>query len=97
MPMGVFEHIIDYIPPPRVWENSLIRLNARAKLSPLQAIQDTSALLDEMLCDCRVFTNPVQKNLLVKLSRSPSVNSILLFFCYIHFLCKGCIIHAARA
>jgi hypothetical protein len=77
MPQGVFEHIIDFIPAPRVWENALVRLNGRAKLAPQQAIVDISTILDEMLCDCRVFTDFNQKQLLVRLSRCPPV--ILLF------------------
>lgn len=77
MPMGVFEHIVDFIPAPRVWENSLVRVASRAKLSPQQAILDTSVIIDEILCDLRVFTDSNQKMLLVRLSRCPSAISYL--------------------
>ena len=78
MPQGVFEHIIDFIPPPRVWDSSLVRVINRAKLAPHQALLDTSAVLDEMMCDLRVFTDPVQTSLLVRLNRSPSVCALYL-------------------
>ena len=71
MPLGVFEHIIEYIPSPRVWEKNLTRLGARSKLAPLQTLMDTSTMIDEILSDTLGFTCPTQKQLLVKLSRCP--------------------------
>lgn len=71
MPLGVFEHIVEFIPAPRVWDLNIQRLQLRAKLNPIQALLDTSTMIDEILSDTIVFTTQNQSNILVRMSRCP--------------------------
>jgi hypothetical protein len=73
MPPGVFDHIMDYVPLPRIWEDSLLRILGRAKLLPPQAIADTSRVVDEILNDCLTFTTARPTRLLIDLSRNKQV------------------------
>jgi hypothetical protein len=75
MPDGVFEHIMEYLPLPRVWQWSLLRLPRRCKLAPNQAMLDMSVIMDEILRDSLIFAGADQTNLLVKLNRSPHVSN----------------------
>lgn len=82
MPSGVFELIMDYMPLPRIWQWSLLRLSRRCKLAPQQAMIDMSIIMDEILKDTMIFAGLDQTNQLVKISRSPQVrvfDSILFF------------------
>lgn len=73
MPPGVFEHIVEFMPLPRVWEHSIERFTARAKIAQHQTVLDAATLMDEILCDLAVLKSSNQKNLLVRLARSPEV------------------------
>lgn len=73
LPSGLYEQIMEYLPLPRVWQWSLVRLKRRCKLAPYQAVQDLSIIMDEILCDSAIFSGTDQKNLLLKLQRSPQV------------------------
>lgn len=75
---GIFELIMDYLPSPRVWQWSLLRLKRRCKLAPLRAVQDLSVIMDEILCDSVIFSGRDQTNLLIKLNRSPQIHDFLL-------------------
>lgn len=83
MPPGVFEHIIEYIPLPRVWEQSIERLSVRSKIAPHQAVKDTATLIDEILCDTGVFKSSNQQNLLIRLARSPEVHKFTIVYYFI--------------
>eukprot|EP01034_Spumella_vulgaris_P029784 gene29784-36880_t len=78
LPPGVFELVIDYMPSPRIWQWSLTRIKLRCKLSPVQAMLDISCVMDEILCDANVISDPVQKQLLVKINRSPQIHDHLI-------------------
>lgn len=73
LPSGVFESVIEFLPMPRVWSWSLSHMHLRCRLAPHQAVIDLSMLIDEVLRDMNVIGDPVQKDLLVKLARSPNV------------------------
>ena len=78
LPSGLFELVMEYMPLPRVWQWSLLRLKRRCKLAPQQAVQDLSVIMDEILCDSAIFAGTDQKNLMLKINRSPQVLSIIL-------------------
>jgi len=78
MPPGIFEHIVDFMPLPRVWQWSLMRLKARCKLCPLQALVDISILMDEILIDANIFGMKNQSNLLVLIARNPQLHGYLM-------------------
>jgi hypothetical protein len=81
MPPGVFEHIVEFMPLPRVWEHSIERFGTRAKIAQHQTVLDAATLMDEILCDLVVFKSSNQKNLLVRLARSPEVRIFLYMEC----------------
>ena len=78
MPSGVFELIAEYMPLPRVWQWSLLRLKRRCKLAPHQAVQDLCVIMDEILRDSAIFAGRDQTNLLIKINQSPQVRSVFL-------------------
>jgi hypothetical protein len=73
LPSGVFELVAEYLPLPRVWQWSLVRLRRRCKLAPHQAVQDLCIIMDEILRDTGIFAGRDQTNLLMRLNRSPQV------------------------
>ncbi len=73
LPSGVFEHMMDYLPSPRVWQWTLTRIKLRCRLNPLQAMLDTSCVMDEILADSNILLDASQKQLLVKINKSPQV------------------------
>lgn len=77
MPQGVFHTIMDYMPLPRVWHWSLVRVQRRCRLAPTQAMQDLSVLMDEILCDTLVLGGADQRHTLTKLARSPHVSIVI--------------------
>ncbi len=79
LPEGVYENIIEYLPQPRIWQWTLTRVKLRCKLSPLQAMLDISAVMDEILCDSRIVAGADQRQLLVKINQSPQVHTAILF------------------
>lgn len=83
LPSGVFELIAEYIPLPRVWQWSLLRLKRRCKLAPHQAVIDLSIIMDEILRDANIFSGRDQSNLLMKINNSPQVD--MLHFAVFHF------------
>lgn len=78
LPHGVFEHIAEYLPTPRVWQWSLLRSRKRCKLAPNKTIVDLSVLMDEILTDACIFSGTNQTNLLVKISRNPQIHPYLV-------------------
>lgn len=80
LPSGVFELIADYMPLPRIWQWSLMRLRRRCKLAPHQAVLDLSIIMDEILRDSAIFAGWDQSNLLMKINRSPQVYMFEVFF-----------------
>ena len=83
LPDGVFETIVEYMPTPRIWHWSLLRLKQRCRIAPRQAIFDVSMMLDEMMADMLIFPGPDQEMLLIRLARCPDV---CLFFCLVLYL-----------
>jgi hypothetical protein len=77
LPSGVFELVAEYLPLPRVWQWSLVRLRRRCKLAPHQAVQDLCIIMDEILRDTGIFAGRDQTNLLMRLNRSPQVRVTL--------------------
>lgn len=78
LPSGLYEHVMEYIPMPRVWQWSLLHLKRRCKLAPHQAVLDMSIIIDEILTDAAIFAGADQRFLLIKLNRSPQIHSFLL-------------------
>jgi hypothetical protein len=64
---------MEYLPQPRVWQWSLLRLKRRCKLAPLQAVIDLSVIMDDILRDSVLINCVEQKNLMQKINRSPQV------------------------
>ena len=77
LPTGIFELVMEFLPTPRVWQWSLLRLKRRCKLAPHQAVLDMSILMDEILCDSLIFAGPDQKHLMYKISSSPQVGWLI--------------------
>jgi hypothetical protein len=86
MPTGVFEIIMEYMPLPRIWQWSLLRMPRRCKLAPQQAMIDMSIIMDDILKDAMIFAGEDQTNQMVKISRSPQVNEIISFSLHETFL-----------
>jgi len=78
LPAGLTELIWEFLPLPRVWQWSLLRLKRRCKLAPQQAVQDLSKLMDEIVCDLAIFPGSNQTNLLMKINQSPQIHTFLL-------------------
>lgn len=92
MPNGVFEHIIELLPIPRVWQWSMLRIKRRVRINAFQAIKDMSDAMDGMLGDACIFSGE-QSNLLVKINTSPQIHDYLLQqmempIALLHSLCK---------
>jgi hypothetical protein len=51
MPDGVLEHIVEYIPTPRIWTWSLHRLKKRIQFATNASIEDCYRIIDEILTD----------------------------------------------
>ena len=73
LPAGIFETIMEYMPMPRVWQWSLLRLKRRCKLAPHQAHYDMGVIMDEILRDSALFVGQDQSNLCMRVARSPQV------------------------
>eukprot|EP01036_Dinobryon_divergens_P026735 gene26735-35415_t len=78
LPPGLFESIIEYLPFPRVWQWSIVRLKNRCKLAPLQAMTDMSTMIDEILIDANLFGSKGQNNLLIRIARNPQIHSYMI-------------------
>jgi ankyrin repeat protein len=79
LPDGVFELIVDFLPLPRIWHWSLLRLKRRCRFAPKQAITDVTVMLDEMLTDLCIFgSNRDQTLHLMRLSHQPLVQAALV-------------------
>jgi len=78
LPPGIFESIMEYMPMPRVWQWSLLRLKRRCKLAPHQALFDIGAMMDEILRDSALFAGSDQRNLCMRITRSPQIHDFLL-------------------
>ena len=77
LPDGLFELIVDFMPLPRIWHWSLLRLKRRCRFAPKQAVSDLSVMLDEMLTDLSVFPGS-QKLQLVRLAQSRAAQHSLI-------------------
>mmetsp|Transcript_25237 Transcript_25237/g.22962 ORF Transcript_25237/g.22962 Transcript_25237/m.22962 type:complete len:645 (+) Transcript_25237:70-2004(+) len=78
LPLGLFECIVDYIPSPRIWQWSLYRLRSRCKLAPSVSINDIGIIIDEILCDSRIFNFNKQKDLLIFINRNQHLHKYLV-------------------
>lgn len=92
LPHGVFENVMEFLPLPRVWSWSLSHMLRRCRLAAQQTVVDLTTLIDEILCDSCVVGDDVQKQILVKIARSPQVKLSLSCFgnsslCLIIFAC----------
>jgi hypothetical protein len=78
MPSGVFELIADFLPLPRVWQWSLMKLKRRCRLAPSQSLLDLSMLVDEILADANIFAGADQSTMLIKINRNPQIHEFLV-------------------
>jgi hypothetical protein len=73
LPLGLCELIMDYLPTPRVWKWSLVRLKKRINLASHAATIDISIILDEMFTDMTLFRGSVQRVHLLSIARNEPV------------------------
>lgn len=73
LPLGLCELIMDYLPMPRVWKWSLVRLKKRINLASHAATIDISIILDEMFTDMTLFRGSVQRVHLLNIARNEPV------------------------
>jgi hypothetical protein len=78
LPDGVFEVVLDFLPMPRIWHWSLLRLKRRTRTASKQAVTDVSIMLDEMLKDLNIFPREASGMLLVTLSRDKALQRALV-------------------
>lgn len=78
LPPGVFEHVMEYLPLPRVWSWSLSHMLRRCRLAPQQTVSDLAILIDEILRDSCIVGDDEQKNILVKIARSPQLHELFM-------------------
>ncbi len=78
LPRGLFELVADFIPRPRVWKISLLRLKRRALLAPNQTIRDTAAVMDEMVADMSLLSGGNNSRSLVRIAQLPHVFIFIL-------------------
>lgn len=85
LPTGPRKLIMAYIPTPRLWKQSLVRLSKRIDLAPLVAARDMSVILDEILTDTGLFKGTNQHMHLAKIAKSPQVAvTTLLTYSMLH-------------
>ncbi len=77
LPEETYRLIVSFLPSPRLWQWSMPRLKKRCKLSPKQALIDTSVMIDEVLSDSCIFSSGESEFALTKLIRQPSVHPLL--------------------
>lgn len=82
LPNGVFEHIVEYIPFPRLWEWQLSRVQFRMMYAPQVVMIELCKLINEILQDTCMFRktqhNFLNSNLMVYLARSSDVASHMI-------------------
>eukprot|EP01038_Epipyxis_sp_PR26KG_P014990 gene14990-20164_t len=78
LPAGLFELIAEFLPLPRIWQWSLVKIKRRCKLAPYQAIVDCCILMDEIINDTNIFYGKNNKNMLVKINKCPQFHSYLI-------------------
>jgi ankyrin repeat protein len=78
LPMGLFEYLVEFLPMPRMARWHLMRMGRRCELAPQVTARDLCVFADELLTDACVFAGPVQRGLLVRLSRDPAAREYLL-------------------
>lgn len=76
MPQGIYEHIIEYLPLPRIWHWSLTKLKRRLVLAPFVAITDLCQIVDEMITDIP-FLSSTNSQTMVHLDRNPNLISYI--------------------
>lgn len=73
LPLGLAELIMEYLPTPRMWKWSLVRLKKRITLAPHAATIDISIILDEMFTDMTLFQGSTQRVHLLNIARNEQV------------------------
>ncbi|CAE7801061.1 unnamed protein product, partial [Symbiodinium microadriaticum] len=77
LPLGLTEIILDFLPTPRVWKWSLVRLKKRITLAPHAATIDISFILDEMFTDMTLFRGPTQRVHLSNIAKNEAIQQSL--------------------
>jgi hypothetical protein len=65
--------VMSYLPVPRLWKQSLVRLSRRIDMAPQVAARDMSVILDEILTDMGLFKGTDQHMHLSKIANNPQV------------------------
>jgi len=69
----LFRHIVEFLPLPRLWETTLVKLRRRCHIDPNEAIRGGLKIIDEILTDLLISRDHVQEMHLVRLARDESV------------------------
>lgn len=78
LPDGVFDYIVEFMPPPRMYRWHFSRMWRRCELAPVVTAADLCVLMDELLADSCIVNSPKQSKLMIKLLRNPSMGQYLL-------------------
>ena len=65
--------VLSFLPTPRVWRESLVRLSKRILLAPQVAARDISVIIDEIFTDMGLLRGPDQRMHLVSIASDPQV------------------------
>jgi hypothetical protein len=77
LPLSLFQHVCKFIPWPRMWDVLLPMLHKRCHIDPNEAIRGALGVMDEILTDLRVSSDPVQEMHLVRVARTPALLDVL--------------------
>ncbi|CAM9945556.1 unnamed protein product, partial [Hapterophycus canaliculatus] len=55
---AVFEHIVSFIPLPRLWDTSLDKIRRRCHIDATEAIREAFRIIDEVLADLKFVHGP---------------------------------------
>ena len=73
LPPAPFSLVMAYLPAPRLWKHTLVRLSRRVTMSPQIAARDISVVLDEMFTDMGLVRGADQSYHLVRIAGSAQV------------------------
>ncbi len=77
LPFPLFQHIARYLPWPRMWGPLLPILHKRCHVDANEALRGALTIMNEVLTDLNVSTDPVQEMHLVRAARSPALGELL--------------------
>jgi len=73
----LFHVIIQFMPLPRIWDATLVKLRRRCHIDPNEAVRGGLKIIDEILTDLIISKDRIQEMHLVRLGRDESVGRYL--------------------